>query len=1168
MMHVHAHKVDYANMTFLQLSQLDPSQTAGIQRSFMTESDFRFNWLARVITRAIVEKDVFGLRDQVIELILPVDDVMKTVQTGMFDFPRSSQKVDGFMNWLDEMEQQSVLEVTRRPGAIRGVEEAWSDIYVRSSYVKGIGRGKRELRKANYNIPRLAPDPADEVRIAFNQPFHVDRVGLAYTRTFNDLKGVTREMDTQISRELAQGLAEGRGPLDIARSLTDRVEKIGRTRGRMVARTEVIRAHHSANIAEYKRAGVLGIKVMAEWETAGDPCPLCVDASLKSPYTIEEIEPLIPLHPNCRCVALPIPAELADKEIPDTVKGAHGFLPDCHDVLPMMLVAATAKHCVMPQDKERVKKAINSHKPCTAAVRRQAIKNERKLAKEITGAKHLPNNEPYDVYLGTKEVPNHMIEVKTIVRGKNNKITMHKESLERKIKLAKKHKGAKIHTVVFDDRVGDIYYREGVGSFRLDSMHKVKGMGELDDIIYKQRAFNTIEDAHGHLPSCEFVGLMTLTVMPCLTDIQVKNVTKELKKHHPTISDYQQKSWENVHKTVKSMGWDKASFSQTNKAADAVFGKWSAPTHMFDVKTLANKGKKLKSLAWTEKELLEKIKYAKKYPNAKWQTLFFDDATNKVYHSNAMDDLISIYKGGAVQPTPGMAFKLPISSMDEIDDLGKYLKGVTKGGPLPKIKIKPIPKPTITPKRPKLGSFDEVASNFKKKAHGDKYMEYKQEYLEWWEGKVGGNFNKTTVLNKVKSDINGPFHAVEAWHSTTKSTSSMALKYRASEMEKGLSKMVWNGTAGKDKIIGVMNKFIPEDQYLRMRAFNQAYLEKAGKRTITAYRGTDGGTGRQLSLDWANTYERAVESLRRGLPYSEAVYVDDASLAGYSYSRRVAENFGGSSGVAVRLKVPHTDVLWDRDLMSRITNRFSSEQELLILGRRRAVPFADVRLRGKGWAGLPDKPTVAPPKPKLKKVVKPKKTKVEKAIDKHGSSDDVGVMFKVTKKEKSQLMDWSKDWQDLEDSIQEGVPGKKYKKWSQTQYQKFNSEQNKITKEIDKIAKKYDSYVGEIMEEIERYAAGGHAPWDVGKKAKVGDITKKIIKKSKKLPKMHIKKIDKLEAEMDKLENIFLPSLTDVEAAGIEETLMELQMDYENLADQLAGEYPKADLSDYFTMML
>jgi SPP1 gp7 family putative phage head morphogenesis protein len=80
----------------------------------------------------------------------------------------------------------------------------------------------------------------------------------------------------------------------------------GRRRAEILARTETIRAHHLANIQEYRRWKIFDVKVLAEFLTAGDArvCPQC--ATLHgSIWTLDEIETMIPVHPQCRCIAIP-----------------------------------------------------------------------------------------------------------------------------------------------------------------------------------------------------------------------------------------------------------------------------------------------------------------------------------------------------------------------------------------------------------------------------------------------------------------------------------------------------------------------------------------------------------------------------------------------------------------------------------------------------------------------------------------------------------------------------------------------------------------------------------------------------------------------------------------------------------------------------------------------
>ena len=122
-------------------------------------------------------------------------------------------------------------------------------------------------------------------------------------------------MSQSISRTLAQGLLEGKSPRTIARELNKDVDKIGINRARTLAQTEIIRAHHSANIGEYRIAGAEGVEVIAEFLTAGDArvCIRCASLAGQR-FALDEAENLIPVHPRCRCVVIPITSETIGQE--------------------------------------------------------------------------------------------------------------------------------------------------------------------------------------------------------------------------------------------------------------------------------------------------------------------------------------------------------------------------------------------------------------------------------------------------------------------------------------------------------------------------------------------------------------------------------------------------------------------------------------------------------------------------------------------------------------------------------------------------------------------------------------------------------------------------------------------------------------------------------------
>ncbi len=284
----------------------DPTRTLSLRRSFMADIQRRFDALKKEVIYAVDTLDVFGLGERSHQLNINI--LTTNLEPRQFEFAHSDQKIDQFMKWLDEMTKKHILTVTSRTD-FRVGEKPWTNLYIQSAYQRGISRARAELRRKGYDVPSaFGATQIEGARItaAFNQPFHADRVAMIYTRTFNELKGITGAMSQQMSRVLAQGMAEGKNPYAMARELSDRIDAIGVNRGKTLARTEVVSAHHQATINEYEQWGVQGVDVQAEWLTAGfGVCPRCAPLQGKV-FSLQEIRGMIPRHPNCRCVALPV----------------------------------------------------------------------------------------------------------------------------------------------------------------------------------------------------------------------------------------------------------------------------------------------------------------------------------------------------------------------------------------------------------------------------------------------------------------------------------------------------------------------------------------------------------------------------------------------------------------------------------------------------------------------------------------------------------------------------------------------------------------------------------------------------------------------------------------------------------------------------------------------
>lgn len=295
----------------------DPTRTTGLRARLQGEMVRRFKALKRDIEISIVDNNCFGIRPLRTNQPLPPQ---------AFAFERDIQKLADFLRWLERQEEAGILSRVNLSGIpIRG-SGSWMDSYIESAYRQGIRRARAELRRAGLETEIYGTDPlaSGTISAAFNMPIHAETVAVLYMRTFEDLKTVTSVMNAELRRTITEGLrtgisrglAEGKSVEAVARELVsdigNAVDSIGITRARLIARTEIVRAHHLANINEYRSIDEeMKVTVQAEFATAKDDrvCEICAGFDGKI-FSLDEIEGLIPVHPNCRCVALPYVEEL------------------------------------------------------------------------------------------------------------------------------------------------------------------------------------------------------------------------------------------------------------------------------------------------------------------------------------------------------------------------------------------------------------------------------------------------------------------------------------------------------------------------------------------------------------------------------------------------------------------------------------------------------------------------------------------------------------------------------------------------------------------------------------------------------------------------------------------------------------------------------------------
>lgn len=284
----------------MNIFAVDPTRTTQLRKRFV--SAFRRRWvrLKRLISDSIVTNDCFGLRPRP-PLNFPT--FLQAIPSQQFRFDTDATKIEKFMVWLDEMIEQGIFE--RRNG------EYWFNPFILEGYSRGISWAESNVKKAEAAMRKAGISPSPMLGMSTVQilrgKLHVEALEALYTRSFRDLKGISAAMDAAISRELADGFLAGESPRKVAKRLNDRVDKIGKHRATLLARTEIIRAHHIAAINRYEDLEIENVMVKAEWVATRDGrvCAICAGRNGKI-FSLQQVRALIPVHPQCRCTTVAV----------------------------------------------------------------------------------------------------------------------------------------------------------------------------------------------------------------------------------------------------------------------------------------------------------------------------------------------------------------------------------------------------------------------------------------------------------------------------------------------------------------------------------------------------------------------------------------------------------------------------------------------------------------------------------------------------------------------------------------------------------------------------------------------------------------------------------------------------------------------------------------------
>ena len=311
---------------FKRATKVDPTRTLTLRNNFAQDFKNRFRAIKNLIRTSIVKNDCFGLKKAGYGLLSSMVVTPSSKNTSgwkteiypityrQYAGQNDGDKIDNFLDWLEENEDIALFQEDRTGRSTKVKNSIWADIYIRAAYLLGMQFARNYIKKNDNLMKKLDiyydinTDSSAILSDFMIRDVHSEAVDLIYNRVYTDLEGITSTIEANLRRILSDGLVAGESPLKIAKDIVKKIDSIGINRAELIARTETIRAHHQASINEYERYGVDKVKIEVEWVTAFDPCSICAELSGKF-FTLKEIYTMIPKHPRCRCVAVPIVEE-------------------------------------------------------------------------------------------------------------------------------------------------------------------------------------------------------------------------------------------------------------------------------------------------------------------------------------------------------------------------------------------------------------------------------------------------------------------------------------------------------------------------------------------------------------------------------------------------------------------------------------------------------------------------------------------------------------------------------------------------------------------------------------------------------------------------------------------------------------------------------------------
>jgi hypothetical protein len=260
----------------------DPGQTRNIRKAFSAAADMQLNQLRAMLRQAVVDYNVLGLSGP-----------------SNYTFMAPAARINQFAGWLENAANASLDA------------RWWVHPWINKATQHGLKKAQAEMQGVEYQ-------PIPTTFESLHQMAH------------DELRGIIGTLVQKVMRTAHSAAAKRLVPHQAFRELVKPIDDDIRHRLQLFTQYIIVKGHVHGKVAYYRQHGITHVGVNPElrrprlikhdhrvrdargnipemgWQTAGDDlvCADCEDMAADSPYSLDEILELIPLHPECRCEAV------------------------------------------------------------------------------------------------------------------------------------------------------------------------------------------------------------------------------------------------------------------------------------------------------------------------------------------------------------------------------------------------------------------------------------------------------------------------------------------------------------------------------------------------------------------------------------------------------------------------------------------------------------------------------------------------------------------------------------------------------------------------------------------------------------------------------------------------------------------------------------------------